>query len=267
MINSAGEQSIPVLEVKAVQRSFGHVRALDCANLKVMPGEIHALLGDNGAGKSTMIKIISGVLAAQGGQVLLDGQEVHFKSPHEARMRGIETVYQDLALAHTLNAGENIFLGSEIMTRGLLGKLGFIDREEMSRQAAETLSSLGINLPAGSGCVGTLSGGQMQAVAIARAIKWGRRLLILDEPTAALGAKQRELILQMIEHIRDARKLTVLLISHNLPDVFRVADKVTVLRLGQDVLTSSIEGLTTDSLMRAMTGANEICTDKKGGAH
>jgi ABC-type sugar transport system ATPase subunit len=249
----------PALCVKNLQKFFGQVRALDGAELTVMPGEIHALLGDNGAGKSTLIKIVSGTYEPSGGQIYLNGEEVHFKNPREARMAGIETVYQDLSLAGTRDAGENIFLGSEIMMPGFLGKLGFVNRREIRKQAIVALNDLGINLPSWGTAVESLSGGQMQSVAIARAVKWGKGLIIMDEPTAALGAKQREIILSLLEEIKESRKITILLITHNMPDVFRVADRVTVLRQGKTVLNAAeINTLTTDDLIRAMTGANEV---------
>jgi ABC-type sugar transport system ATPase subunit len=248
----------PVLVAKHVKKYYGHVRALDGADLTVQHGEIHALLGDNGAGKSTLIKIISGALVPTGGKIILQGREVAFKTPKEARKAGIETVYQDLALASTLDAGENIFLGVEIMRDGLLGVLGFVDRKKMRKQAIETIQSLGANLPSWGAEVGSLSGGQMQAVAIARAIKWGHKLIIMDEPTAALGAKQREIVLSLLEEVKRKREVTVLLISHNMPDVFRVADRATVLRHGKTVLAADVKDLTINDLIGAMTGAGEV---------
>ena len=259
MENITQSSSEAVLVAKNIKKYYGHVRALDGANLTLLRGEIHALLGDNGAGKSTLIKIISGVVEATSGAIMLGGNPVAFKTPREAREAGIETVYQDLSLAGTLDAGENIFLGSEIMQSGLRGKFGFVNRKEMRRQAIEVVRTLGVNIPSWETEVGSLSGGQMQAVAIARAIKWGHQLIIMDEPTAALGAKQRGIVLQLLERMRDERKLTILMISHNLPDVFRVADRVTVLRHGMNVMEGEmVKYLTSDDLIHAMTGANEI---------
>ena len=252
-----------VLRATGVEKRYGHVLALRGADLAVRPREIHALLGDNGAGKSTLIKILSGVQHADAGRFEIDGREVRLGSSVEAREAGIETVYQDLALALTLDAGENVFLGREIPTRGLLGRLGFIDRREMRRRALEQLAELGIGLRSPRAAVGALSGGQRQAVAIARAAVWGRRILVLDEPTAALGAVQTQVVLDLIRRARDDRGLSILWVSHNLPQVLEVADRVTVLRLGRDVMTGSTRGLTTDDLLRAITGADSRETTRR----
>lgn len=264
MIDTTLKSNKLVLEAKGIKKYFGQVRALDGVNLFLNSGEIHALLGDNGAGKSTLIKIISGVIEATHGEIFIEGYKSVFKSPREARALGIETVYQDLSLAHTLDASENIFLGSEIMCKGLKGIIGFIDKKEMCKQAIAEVRALGVEIPSWESEVGLLSGGQMQAVAIVRAVKWGSKVLILDEPTAALGAKQRQIVLDLIKKIRDEKNLAVLLISHNLPDVFSVADRVTVLRQGVNVICGELlNNFSPDDLIRAMTGAYLVSDFRK----
>jgi ABC-type sugar transport system ATPase subunit len=248
----------PVLRATGVTKRFNHVEALRGADLEVRPGEVHALLGDNGAGKSTLVKILSGVLAPDEGTIEIDGRAVSFGSPREAQEAGVETVYQDLALASTLPPGENVFLGRELMAKGFLGRLGFVDRAEMRRRATKELASVGARVPSSSVPVSALSGGQRQAVAISRALIWGRRLLILDEPTAALGARQTHFVLDLIKRVRDEQGMSILLISHSLPDVFAVADRITVLRLGEDVLTCAVSETSTDALLGAITGASTM---------
>jgi simple sugar transport system ATP-binding protein len=246
----------PLLEVRNLRKSFGHVLALQGANLTVRRGEVHALLGDNGAGKSTMLKILAGVYKADSGQILLNGTELKADNPRAVHDAGIETVFQDLSLAPSLNAGENVFLGREILRRGLLGRLGFVDRPAMQRRCAERLAELGVELPSLSAPVSLMSGGQRQAVAVARAAVWGRSMLLLDEPTAALGVKQTAYVLDLIRQVRQAG-LTVLLISHKLNEVFAVADRVTVLRLGQTVLECPIGETNVQHLTLAMAGIEE----------
>jgi ABC-type sugar transport system ATPase subunit len=219
-----------------------------------MPAEVHALLGDNGAGKSSLMKILAGAIEPDGGTIEVAGHVVRFANPADAQAVGIETVYQDLALAPSLTPGENLFLGREIMRRGLLGKFGFVDRNAMSAAAAKELARLGAQTPTSHLEVEALSGGQRQAVAVARASLWGTALIMLDEPTAALGVAQTESVLNLIRKLRDDRGLSVILISHNLPDIFAVADRATVLRLGENVLTASIQDVDTNDLISAMTG-------------
>ncbi|GAA1159672.1 ATP-binding cassette domain-containing protein [Nocardioides aquiterrae] len=257
----------PVLDVVGVTKTYGHVQALRGVDLQVRPGEVHALVGDNGAGKSTLMKIIAGAVSPTAGTVSVRGQAVSFSSPSEAQAAGIETVYQDLALAPTLTPGENLYLGREIPRKGLLGRLGFIDRGAMNRSAKDQLTSLGASVQSLSNEVGSLSGGQKQAVAVARASLWGSALIMLDEPTAALGVSQTEQVLRLVERLRDERGLAVLLISHSMPDVFRVADRVTVLRLGRTVLTAETSSLSTNDLIAAMTGMTAgLAPASQGGA-
>lgn len=246
------------LEVRGVKKSYGQVRALQGVNLQVRPGEVHALLGDNGAGKSTLLKILAGAVTPDEGEIRVNGKTVHFMNPKDAQAAGIETVYQDLALAPTLTPGENVFLGRELMKPGLLGRLGIIDRKSMNEQALEELTGLGAKIQRLDNEVESMSGGQKQAVAVARASLWGTALIMMDEPTAALGVAQTEYVLRLVESLKNDRGLPVLLISHSLPDVFRVADRATVLRLGKDVLTTDIADLSTNDLISAMTGATDI---------
>ena len=246
-----------LLEARALRKSFGAVRALDGADFQLREGEIHALVGDNGAGKSTLIKVFSGVHRPDAGVIAIDGQTVHFHSPHDAQAAGIETVYQDLALAGTLDAASNVFLGRELLRPGMLGRLGVVDRRAMREGVERELQRLGTVIPALRSPVGALSGGQRQAVAVARAAIWGRRVLIMDEPAAALAPQQAANVLHLMDRARDEGELGVIFISHTLPQVFDVADRVTVMRRGRCVLTAAIEDVDTDALLRAMTGIDE----------
>jgi simple sugar transport system ATP-binding protein len=243
-----------LLSARGIVKNYGHVQALGGADFELRDREIHALIGDNGAGKSTLIKVFSGDVRPDKGVVEIDGLPVRFSSPRDAQVAGIETVYQDLALASTLDTGMNIFLGREILVNGPLAKLGFINAREMRRQAAEQLKDLGIELPSVSVPVSDLSGGQRQAVAVARAAAWGRRVLIMDEPVAALAPQQTEHVLSLMRRARDERGLAVIFISHNLPHVFLASDRVTVLRHGQTVLTKPTAETDVEELLRAMTG-------------
>ncbi len=254
----------PVLAVKGVRRSFGHVEALRGVDLEINRAEIHALLGDNGAGKSTLIRILAGVDQPTAGVIELHGNEVHFRNARQAQAAGIETVYQDLALAGSLTAGENIYLGREIVRPGFLGRLGFLDRARMRSEAATRLASLGARVPSARAEVEVMSGGQRQAVAVARAAIWGTTMIMMDEPTAALGVAQTAQVLELMRRVRDEHGISVLLISHNLPDVFAVADRVSVLRLGERVLTAPIDEVTTTSLIEAMTGALQVDRADRG---
>jgi ABC-type sugar transport system ATPase subunit len=246
----------PLINATALQKRFGHVYALRGIDFDLAPNEIHAIVGDNGAGKSTFVKILSGVHGPDSGTLEVGGKLVRFQTPRDAQEVGIETVYQDLALASTLDSAENIFLGREIAMPGLLGRIGFIRRAEMRRRTSEELSRLGIKLPSVRAPTSALSGGQRQAVAVARAAVWGRRILILDEPTAALGTQQTEIVLGLMQRVRDEGGLSLIFISHNLPHVFRVADRITVLRLGERVLTCAASEATSERLIHAMTHGN-----------
>jgi len=244
--------SQPLLEAIGIRRTFGHVQALRGADFNVFPNEIVALIGDNGAGKSTLVKILSGAERPDGGSLKIDGQEVRFGSPLDAQLNGIATVYQDLALAPDLTPAENLFLGREILKPGVLGKLGFIDRSTMRTRAVEQFAKLGVQLKSQRVAIDTLSGGQRQSVAIARAAMWARKLVILDEPTAALGVIQTQRVLDLCKRVRDAGT-SVVLISHNMTQVLDVADRVQVLRLGQTVADLRASETNVENLVRAMT--------------
>ena len=209
----------PLLEAREIQKRFGNVVALRRANYDLHAGEVHAIVGDNGAGKSTLIKIISGVLQPDEGELLIDGQPVRIHSPMDARRLGIETVYQDLALAGHLDSSANLFLGREVLLPGPLGWLGFLDKRAMRRRSEEELRRLKIGIKSVEQPVLSMSGGQRQAVAVARALTWGTRIVIMDEPTAALGVRESLMVLDLIREIR-SHGVGTIMISHNLPEVF-----------------------------------------------
>jgi simple sugar transport system ATP-binding protein len=247
--------SAPLLEARAISRRFGHVRALDGANFAVHAGEICALIGDNGAGKSTLVKILSGADRPDDGQILLAGKPVSFDSPSDAQAHGVATVYQDLALAAELPPSENLFLGREVMLPGVLGWLGFINRAAMRRQAGEQFERLGVRLRSQRAPVSSLSGGQRQSVAIARAAMWADRVIFMDEPTAALGVVQTGRVLDLLQQVRD-QGIAVVLISHNMPQVLAVADRIEVLRLGRRVARFEAREANVDRLVTAMTSGS-----------
>ncbi|MER6950395.1 ATP-binding cassette domain-containing protein [Nonomuraea sp. NPDC000554] len=250
----------PVLSAVGISKHFGHVTALTDVSLEVAAGEVVALMGDNGAGKSTLIKILSGALAPDAGELRVRGERAHFASPSEARAAGIETVYQDLALADDLSAPANLFLGREHHRPGLLGKLGVMDVKRMQAEAEEHLRTLGARVPDHRAPVRMFSGGQRQSVAIARAGMWARELIIMDEPTAALGLVQTEQVAQLIKRTRD-RGIAVIVISHSVPFVVDVADRIVVLRLGANAATLSPKSTSHDAIVAAITGA------ETGSAH
>jgi len=244
----------PLLEARAVQKHFGRVVALREANFRLDHNEVHAIVGDNGAGKTTLIKIISGVHRPDGGQLLLDGRPVEIANPRDARLLGIETTYQDLALADHLDAAANLYLGREEYLPAPLGWFGFLDRKAMRKGAEEAMKRLKIGIQSVEAPVLSLSGGQRQAVAVARAIAWGTRIVIMDEPTAALGVRESSMVLELIREVRN-QGLAVIMISHNLPEVFAVADRITVLRLGRTITTLVKDETTLESVVGMMTGA------------
>jgi simple sugar transport system ATP-binding protein len=244
----------PLLEARGIVKSFGRVRALRGANFTVFPNEVVALVGDNGAGKSTLVKTLAGVHQPDEGEILFDGQPVEIHTPLDARRLGIETVYQDLALAAELDAGANMFLGREIMRPGVLGRLGFIDKQAMRVRSREAFNNLGVALQDTAAPVATMSGGQRQGIAVSRAVTWASKVVFMDEPTAALGVVQTRKVLELIKRVRDTG-LSVVLISHNMPDVLAVSDRVEVLRLGQRVARFKTSDTTMEKLVGAMTGA------------
>jgi ABC-type sugar transport system ATPase subunit len=223
----------PILSAIDLYKHFGGLVAVDHVSLDVHPGEVLGLLGDNGAGKSTLIKMVSGVYQPDGGRLVLNGQDVSFSSPHDAREAGIETIYQDLALCENLDVGANIFLGREPVRR-VVGVLPAVDRRRMQAESRQILTQLDIRIPGLTRPIRQLSGGQRQAVAIARAIYWNARLMIMDEPTAALGVPEQRKVLALVRTLRE-RGVGVIIISHNLQDVLEVADRVLVMRRGRAV--------------------------------
>ena len=246
----------PILEARGLVKSYGQVVALNGADFELHPGEIHAIIGDNGAGKSTLIKALSGALQPDEGEIRLDGERVTFRSPLDARRAGIETVYQDLAVAPALDIASNIFLGRELRLSGPLGVgLRMLDKRGMRREATRHFSELGIGVQSIGQPVEDLSGGQRQGVAVARAAAWARRLVIMDEPTAALGVKETRQVLDLIQRVR-ARGLPVILISHDMPHVFEVADRIHIMRLGKRVAVVTPESHTMSEAVAIMTGAS-----------
>jgi fructose transport system ATP-binding protein len=245
----------PIYDARGLVKRFGRVTALDGADFDLYPGEILAIVGDNGAGKSTLIKILSGVITPDAGELRLDGQPVHLRNPLHARALGIETVYQDLALAPGLDITSNLYLGREKRASGLMGRVfRKLDKRSMQRQAAAQLGSLKIGIRSMNQAVETLSGGQRQGVAIARAVSWGRRIVIMDEPTAALGVQESGMVLELIRTVR-ARGVPVVVISHSLPQVFAVADRIHVMRLGRRVGIGYPSRHSMDDIVAMITGA------------
>jgi fructose transport system ATP-binding protein len=245
----------PVLQARGLVKRFGHVTALDGADFELLPGEILAVIGDNGAGKSTLIKALSGALVPDAGEILLDGKPVHFKSPIDARRQGIETVYQDLAVAPAMSIAENLFLGREIRRAGLLGKLfQVIDKKAMLAQATAHMEALKIGVRSMKQAVETLSGGQRQGVAVARSAAFARHVVIMDEPTAALGVKESRMVLELIRRVRD-RGLPVILISHNMPNVFEIADRIHIARRGTRAAVVNPRTTSMPDAVAVMTGA------------
>ena len=245
-----------MLEARGLVKAFGRVVGLDGVDLQLYPGEILGVIGDNGAGKSTLIKCLTGALAPDLGEILLDGRAVAFKRPQDAREAGIETVYQTLAVAPALDIATNLFLGRERRSSGILGRLfRKLDKRAMRMAAARSLADLGIGtIQDMNQAVETLSGGQRQAVAVARAAAFGSRVVVLDEPTAALGVKESNQVLAMVKRLRE-RGLGVILISHNMPHVFEVADRIHIQRLGRcaGVVTPASHSMS--QAVAIMTGA------------
>lgn len=251
----------PILQVKDLYKHFGGLVAVDHVSLDIHPGEVVGLVGDNGAGKSTLIKMISGAYKPDGGQILLNGEAVLFSTPLEARRRGIETIYQDLALCENLDASANIFLGREKM-RHQLGIFRVLDRSFMLRESRQVLDQLDIRIPELRHPIRQLSGGQRQAVSIARAVYWKAHLMIMDEPTAALGVPEQLKVLELIRTLRN-QGVPVILISHNMLDVFAVADRVIVMRRGSKAGERKISETDENEVVGLMVGAEYTQVIKK----
>jgi fructose transport system ATP-binding protein len=246
----------PILEARGLMKRYGRVVALDNADFELMPNEILGVIGDNGAGKSTLIKALCGAVIPDAGQILLEGSPVHFRSPLEARLAGIETVYQDLALSPALSITDNMFLGRELRKPGVLGSVfRRLDRSRMSKVAREKLSDLGLmTIQNINQAVETLSGGQRQGVAVARAAAFGSRVVIMDEPTAALGVKESRRVLDLMGRLK-AKGLPIVLISHNMPHVFEVADRIHIHRLGKRIAVINPKNYSMSDAVAIMTGA------------
>ncbi len=248
----------PILKARGLVKRFGKVTALDRCDFDLMPGEILAVIGDNGAGKSVMIKSLSGALIPDDGTVMLEGKEVNFRSPIDAREAGIETVYQTLAMSPALSIADNMFMGREIRKPGIMGQwFRKLDKPAMEKFAREKLSELGLmTIQNINQAVETLSGGQRQGVAVARAAAFGSKVIILDEPTAALGVKESRRVLELILDVK-ARGIPIILISHNMPHVFEVADRIHIHRLGKRLCVIEPGDHTMSDAVAYMTGAKE----------
>lgn len=252
-LQKAAEHGEVIYEARNLSKHYGAVVALHNASLKLHAGEVVGLVGDNGAGKSTLVKCLSGAHQPTSGELILDGVERHWNSPRDAIEAGVETLYQDSGLAPHLSVSANVFLGREELKPGILGKLGFLAQKSMDQRAHADLERVGIAVPASGRSVSQLSGGQRQAVAIGRAVSWASKVIILDEPTNHLGARQAGEVLQVV---RAAKKegLGVIFISHTLPHVLEVTDRVVVLRLGRVVKDAPTSEFDADSLLGAITG-------------
>ena len=244
-----------VMQAKGLVKRYGQVTALDGADFELRAGEILAVIGDNGAGKSSLIKCLSGATVPDEGQILLDGHAIQFKSPIDARRAGIETVYQDLAVAPAMSIAENLFLGREIRRPGFAGKvLRMLDKKKMLQESIERMNDLKVGIRSMTQAVETLSGGQRQCVAVSRAAAFAQHVVIMDEPTAALGVKEGNMVLELIRRVRD-KGLPVVLISHNMPHVFEIADRIHVARLGKRAAVLNPKKISMSDTVAVMTCA------------
>ncbi|CAM5712415.1 ATP-binding cassette domain-containing protein [Kitasatospora aureofaciens] len=253
----------PVLQARGLVKRYGHVTAIDGADFDLLPGEVLAVIGDNGAGKSSLIKALTGAVTPDEGEIRLNGEVIRFNGPQDARCHGIETVYQDLAVAASMDIASNMFLGRELRRPGPLGSvLRMLDKKRMREEAAEHMADLKIGLRSLTQPVETLSGGQRQAVAVARAVAWARSVVVMDEPTAALGVKESGQVLDLIRRVRD-KGLPVVLISHNMPHVFEIADRIHVHRMGRRAALIKPGDYSMSEVVAIMTGA--LTVDEDGG--
>ncbi|MGN9842119.1 ATP-binding cassette domain-containing protein [Nonomuraea sp. H19] len=252
----------PVLQARGLVKRYGHVTALDGADFDLMPGEVLAVIGDNGAGKTSLIKALTGALQPDSGEILIDGEPVRLRSPIDARKHGIETVYQDLAVAASLDIATNMFLGREVRKPGVLGTVfRMLDKKHMREESAKHMAALKIGLRSLTQPVESLSGGQRQGVAVARAVAWATHVVVMDEPTAALGVKESGQVLDMIKRVRD-NGTPVVLISHNMPHVFEIADRIHVQRLGRRVAEIAPGDHSMAEVVAIMTGALTVSEGK-----
>lgn len=243
-----------LFEARGLTKRYGQVQALDGADFALSEGEVVALIGDNGAGKSTLVKCMSGVETADAGELLLRGEKITLSSPLQARRHGIETVYQDLALAPELGPAENTYIGRELLKPGLLGRFGVLDKKAMRARTAEAFAAMGTDVKDLDAPVSTLSGGQKQSVAICRSVMWASGIVFMDEPTAALGVRQTRNVLDLVRRVARSG-VCVVLISHNMTEVLEVADRVEVLRMGRRVARYQARESSVEQLVGAMTGA------------
>lgn len=249
------EQAQTIMQARGLSKHYGHVVAMDNSDFDLRAGEILAIIGDNGAGKSTLIKALTGAVTPDAGTLQVAGEPVHFRSPLDARRAGIETVYQELGVAPALDITQNLYLGREQLMPGLLGKVfRRLDKRAMRHGAATHMADLGIRIQSIQQKVETLSGGQRQAVAVARVAAWATRVVIMDEPTAALGVRETNQVLDLIRRVRD-NGLPVVLISHNMPNVFQVADRIHIHRLGRRVALLKPGETSMEEAVAIMTGA------------
>jgi ABC-type sugar transport system ATPase subunit len=261
----AVKEPSPVIEARQITKRYGALTALQGVDLAIHSHEVVGLVGDNGAGKSTLVKILSGALAATAGELYIDGSRVHLHSPLDARGQGIETVYQDLALAPDLSVAENLFIGREIKRQGPLGLLGALDRRAMNRHAREQLDRLRIRIDSVTDRADSLSGGQRQAIAVARSVAWGKRVILMDEPTAALGVEEQQKVAGLIDEVR-RNGIPVLLISHNIPQVHDICDRVVVLYHGRVVANLPTAEVDVEEIVRWITGVALLREKEKSDA-
>jgi len=245
---------LPILEARGLSKSYGRIQALTEVDFTIHPGEVVGLVGDNGAGKSTLIKILSGAITPDVGHLKLKGEQVRFRFPAEARKRGIETVYQDLSLAPHLSIADNLFLGREIIRSGVASVFGVLDRKAMIQRAQLILDELHVTVRSMKALIGELSGGQRQAVAVARAVLWGDSMIILDEPTNHLGVEEVDMVLQLIRRVKE-RGIPVVFISHTLPHVLEVTDRIDVMFLGRKVKSLETKATSLDEVVAYITGS------------
>jgi fructose transport system ATP-binding protein len=258
MSTASNAQSPLVIQAKGLVKRYGQVTALDGADFELRAGEIMAVIGDNGAGKSSLIKCLAGATIPDEGEIYLDGTRAQFKSPIDARRAGIETVYQDLAVAPAMTISENLFLGREIRRPGFLGSvLQMIDKKKMLAESIARMNDLKVGIRSMTQAVETLSGGQRQCVAVARAAAFAQHVVIMDEPTAALGVKEGNMVLELIRRVRD-KGLPVILISHNMPHVFEIADRIHIARLGKRAAIVNPKMISMSDTVAVMTGAKEV---------
>jgi fructose transport system ATP-binding protein len=247
-----------VMKATGLTKRYGQVTALDGADFELRAGEILAVIGDNGAGKSSLIKCLSGATIPDEGEIFLDGQKIQFRSPIDARRAGIETVYQDLAVAPAMTIAENLFLGREIRRPGVLGSVfQMIDKKKMLDESISRMNDLKVGIRSMTQAVETLSGGQRQCVAVARAAAFAQHVVIMDEPTAALGVKEGNMVLELIRRVRD-KGLPVILISHNMPHVFEIADRIHIARLGKRAAVVNPKKISMSDTVAVMTGAKSV---------